>query len=292
MCEKLSRSPQKNTSQFLLIGIALWLNLLSLTAQAQQIDLGTASQYAGFFFGNVSKIPDIKGRLALAGDLSIGGTSIGGSIPADSTQPSLIVGGSLKAFTGGTIKGSGNKDSFGVYVGTKASAIPTYLDLKKVSVSPIDFDAERAYLTILSKQLKEAPTTGTVSQSFSAVTLTGSNRDIEVFQLPATQVTNTLNFVLKNIKTTAYIILNVVPDAQRQVNIGVTMSEFSGRYKHVLFNLPDTDVLTMTNVHVYGSILAPNACVKNSSGTLDGTIVAASWDASMSIGYGPFEPTP
>ncbi|MBC3873737.1 choice-of-anchor A family protein [Undibacterium flavidum] len=286
------KTPNKGKQMFKQVWLTLCVwGSLSAAAYAQQIDLGVAAQYSGFFFGNVSKIPDIEGRMALGGDLDVGGASIGGRVPAGSTQASLVVGGNLVSFTGGTIWSNGHTNSWGEYVGTKSNNVAKYHDLRKVNVSPIDFAAERTYLTILSQQLRDTPPTGTVSQLYAEVTLTGSNRDIEFFNLKAEQVKSTLNFALKNIKPTAYVILNVAADEQRKLRLSINMKAFAGRNQRTLFNLHDTDVLNMLNVRVEGSVLAPYACVKDSSGHLEGTIVAASWDNSMEIGYGPFLPT-
>nr|WP_315483477.1 choice-of-anchor A family protein [uncultured Undibacterium sp.] len=263
---------------------------ISINCSAQKIDLGTAAQYSGFFFGNVSSIPNIEGRLAVGGDLNVTGPSIGGRIPSGSTQASLVVAGNINSFSGGSIWSNGRVNSWGEYVGSKANKVAKYLDLRQVSFSPVDFDAEKMSLSILSQQLRHITPTGVVTQRYSEVTLTGGNRDVEYFNLTAEQVTSRLNFALKNIKASAYIILNVASNDQRQVKLSISMNAFAGRGKRVLFNFYDTDVLMMQGVRVEGNVLAPYACVKDSSGFIEGTIVAASWNSSMSIGYAPFEP--
>ena len=75
------------------------------------------------------------------------------------------------------------------------------------------------------------------------------------------------------------------------MKIGISMPQFQDRLQKVLFNLPDADVVNFTGVLVLGSVLAPYACVRDSSGHLEGTIVAASWESSMEIGYGPLTPS-
>jgi len=272
---------------------AILLSAICLTAhpaQAQEIDIGTAAQYAGFFFGNASNIPDIGGRLAVGGDVSLNGFSIAGGVASSSTQPSLVVGGNVVALGGGSI-GSSSSNNYGVYLGSKAPAVPTYLNLKKVTYSPVDFAAERTYLTILSQQLKARAATGTISQQWNTVTATGSNSDIEIFNLTAAQVVSTLTLALVNVKSSATLIFNVASNSQRQVQFGITASVLQGRQGKVLYNLPDADVLNFTNVGVLGSVLAPLACVTNSNGHLEGTIIAASWNSGMEIGNSPFQPT-
>ena len=162
--------------------------LLPISGQAQQVDLGVAAQYSGFFFGNVSKIPDIEGRLAVGGNLTISGFSIGGRVPHGSGLPSLVVAGDLTSIGGGGIYDNYSHPGYAVYSGQRGVNVPTYIDFRQQAVSPIDFEAERIYLTLLSQQLRDMPATGTVSQLYSTVTLTGSNQDIEVFNLSASQV--------------------------------------------------------------------------------------------------------
>lgn len=284
-----------NRKQGKLARVAAWAmalaGLLPLSAQAQQVDLGVAAQYSGFFFGNVSKIPDIEGRLAVGGNLSISGFSIGGRVPHGSGLPSLVVAGDLTSIGGGGIYDNYSYPGYAVYSGKRGANVPTYIDFRQQAVSPIDFEAERIYLTMLSQQLRDMPATGTVSQLYSTVTLTGSNQDIEVFNLSASQVKSGLDLVLANVKPTAHLILNVSSDEQRRVKIGISMPQFQDRLQKVLFNLPDADVVNFTGVLVLGSVLAPYACVRDSSGHLEGTIVAASWESSMEIGYGPLTPS-
>ena len=263
---------------------------LCAPAEAQEVDLGTAAQYAGFFFGNASSLTDVVGRLAVGGNLSIGGTSVGGGVASSSTQASLVVGGNITAFTGGTIGSSAN-NSYGVYAGSKAAAVPSYLTLHQAAFSPVDFAAENTYLSILSQQLAARAPTGSVSQQYSTVTLTGSNSNIEVFNLTAAQVKSTLTMALVNVKSSATLIFNVAADSQKHVQIGITTTVLQNRQGKVLYNLADTDVLNFTGVWIWGSVLAPAACVNNSSGHIEGAIIAASWNSNMEIGNSPFQPT-
>lgn len=282
---------RKTIAKGVAAGFCVLFIYMPFAASAQQVDLGVAAQYSGFFFGNVSKLPDIEGRLAVGGNLSISGFSIGGRVPAGSTLPSLVVGGDLTSVGGGGIYNGYGAQGYAVYSGNRAAGVPTYIDFRKQTPSPVDFDAERTYLTVLSQQLRDTPATGTVSQLYSAVTLTGSNQDIEVFNLTPAQVKSGLDLYLANVKPGATLVLNVASDDQRKVKIGITMASLQNRNQKVLFNVHDADVVNFTGVLVLANILAPYACVRDSSGHLEGTIVAASWDSSMEIGFGPLEPS-
>lgn len=272
-------------------GLFLGLTLVSTSSQAQQVDLGVAGQFSGFFFGNASGIGDVEGRLALGGNLSISAASIGNKVNPNDTRPALVIGGNATMFDGGSI-GSGTNNGYAIYSGTKSAApkVSAYLDFRKDAVGPIDFEAERTYLSVLSQQLRTAPATGTVSQYYSQITLTGNNRDVEVFNLTADHVISSHDLVLANVKQDSYLILNVASNAQRTIKFGISMNAVFNRHPKVLINMYDAELVNFTNVGVFGSVLAPYACVKNSSGHLEGIVIAASWDATMEIGSTLFTP--
>ncbi|MFZ6680634.1 choice-of-anchor A family protein [Undibacterium sp. Tian12W] len=271
--------------------LALGLIFSSALCQAQQIDLGVAGQYSAFIFGNVSNVTDVEGRLAVGGALNTPGGNIGGKMNPNDTRPALVIGGNLVAYAGSL--GSGTNNGFAIYSGTKGASpkVASYLDFRKQDVGPIDFEAERTYLTVLSQQLRAAPATGTVSQLYAQITLTGSNKDIEIFNLTADHVVSTYNFVLANVKQDAYLILNVASNAQRTIKFGISMTAFINRHSKVLINMYDTELLNFNNAGVYGSVLAPFACIKNSGGHLEGIVIAASWDSNMEVGTTLFVPT-
>lgn len=69
------------------------------------------------------------------------------------------------------------------------------------------------------------------------------------------------------------------------------MTEFINRHSKILFNMYDAELINFNNAGVFGSILAPYACIKNSVGKIEGTIIAASWDTNMAVGSTLFVPT-
>lgn len=269
------------------------LGLLGLQgAHAQELKLGVAGSYAGFFFRNASNLQDVQGRLAVGGDLSVHGTSIGSRVPRDSTQPSLLVGGRILAFDSGSIWAGEQHNSFGLYRSGKHDSVPAYLDLRQSVALGVDFDAERDALSFLSWQLRTTPATGRVSKQYATVTLTGSNQAVEIFNLQAEHVAGSQDLALQNIKADAYLVLNVAADTLRSARMGITMTALKGRHQKVLFNFYDAQVLHLSNVQVWGSVLAPYACVCRSNGHIEGSVIADSWDSAMEIGYAPFVSMP
>ncbi|MEN9489862.1 MAG: hypothetical protein RJA63_311 [Pseudomonadota bacterium] len=275
------------------LSLALFVSVAGLpSAHAQELKLGAAGSYSGFFFRNASNLQDVRGRLAVGGDLAVHATSIGSRVPKESTQPSLIVGGRILSFDSGSIWAGEQNNSFGVFRGDKHDSVPSYLDLRHSRGLEVDFEAERDALSFLSWQLRVAPVTGRVNKQYATVTLAGSNQPVEIFNLLAEHVAGSQDLALQNVKADAYIVLNVASDALRSARMGITMSVLKGRHQKVLFNFYDAQVLHLSNVQVWGSVLAPYACVCRSNGHIEGSVIADSWDSAMSIGYAPFMSMP
>ncbi len=274
------------------LGLKLVLSLLlsigAGSACAQQISLGAAGAYSAFIFRHASNFVDVEGRLAVGGNLFVQGTSIGGSLPMGSTQPSLIVGGDILGYGWGIIWAGILHNGYGLYRGNKSAWVPGYLDLRKSEALGLDFEAERDSLSFLSKQLDQTAATGTVTSSYGQITLIGAGKKVEVFNLSADQVLIGHDLHLKNIRGDAYIVINIGADPLRMVHFGIAAPSLFGRENRVLFNFHDAQVLQFTNVQVWGSILAPYACICRSSGHISGNVIADMWDSPMEIGYAPF----
>jgi choice-of-anchor A domain-containing protein len=256
-------------------------------AHAQEIDLGTASQYAAFILGDVTALGSIGGRLAVGRDLDAARIDIGSKLPSDGgQQASLVVGRNVKAFSSGNIWSNGGKKGYAVVAGKKSNT-DDKLDLRNDD-SPVDFRAETIWLTLLAAQLQGKSATGTASVRGATVTLKGSNAGLEVFNLGPEHIANGKTLKLDNIKANAYLILNVVSDDQRQIKLGLKQDVLENRAGRVLFNLPDADVVRVDGTQVWGSILAPYACVTSQSGRIEGNVIAASWNSKTEVGYAPF----
>jgi len=270
-----------------LLGAAV---LLGRPALALDVDLGNAAPYSVFVFEDLSGLAATPGRLAVGGNLTLGSASLGAGLTDLAGTPTLLVRGNILGFNGPLL--AGTAQGFGQYLGTKAASVPPSLDLRKLTVLPVDFDAERVYLTAMSEQLRNLPATGQALAAGGILTLTGSNSAFEVFTLTAAQAAAVQRVAVVNFAPDAHIVINLSADAVRRISFGIDTVALAGWKGRVLFNAHDAETLQFNGLTFWGSVLATNACVCTSTGRLVGSAVARKWTALMTVDYAPFIPIP
>ncbi len=285
------------------------------------LDLGVASGYSGFFFGNVNGAADVEGRLAVGGNLSAG-FDVGYRDAYASTAPALVVGGSV-ALVGpwgnaGSIYNGPNyntntNSSIGpssaawissgqarmgdvVYGGTLTAASWQYGNATH-QANYLDFGAAKTALTGLSTQLAGQAQIGSWSLSGGGVTLTGDGHsDLQIFDLGNTALSN---ITLNNVKAGAHVVINstlasVVFGGDLGGALANSTDGLASHRDTLIFNLSNATSVGL-NSFVNGSVLAVNAAVTG-SGHLEGTLIAdslslGSFGNKLEIGYEPFLPT-
>jgi choice-of-anchor A domain-containing protein len=129
-------------------------------------------------------------------------------------------------------------------------------------------------------------------QGQGVLTLAGTQSPLEVFVLGASQVATTQRLAVSNVRSDAHIVINVSADAVRRLSVALDTASLSAWKGRVLVNAHDAETVQFNQVTLWSSVLAPNACICNSTGRLEGSVVARKWSASMSITYTPFVPKP
>lgn len=284
-------------------------------APAVAVDLGPASGYSGFFFGNVTGAADVEGRLAVGGNMTTG-FDVGYRNAYGSTAPSLVVGGNVNLNAGTIYNGpKANVDTNAtigpaaatwipgnvkmgdfVYGGTLSSPDWRYGSATK-NGSFIDFAGAYTQLSGLSAQLAGLGANGSWSLGGGGVQLVGDGAsDLQVFNLGNTALKD---ITLSNIKAGAHIVINstlssAVFSGNLGGDLGSSTDGLAGYRDRVLFNLSNASAVQV-NTFVNGSVLAVNAAVSG-SGHLEGTLVANSLGlrgdgAKLELGYEPFVPT-
>ena len=269
--------------------IALAVAVLgSAPSQALEIDLGNAGGFSAFVFEDLTTLATSAGRVAVGGNLTVTNASIGAGTPTQAATPALVVRGNV-TYPAGALW-SGTAAGHGLYGGTKSANTAASLDLRKATPLPVDFDAERVYLTAMSEQLRDLPATGQVAVSAGTLRLTGTNAQVEVFNVTASQVAASQPVVLADVSPDAHIVVNLTADAARRLSFGIDTVALAGWKGRVLFNAHDAETLVFNGLTFWGSVLATNACICNSTGRLEGSVVARKWTAAMNVTFTPFVP--
>ena len=297
---------------------ALVLPLVLLAPQgAHAGPLGTAGDYSVFVFGNIEQWgTDSEGRVAAGGNAIFGRPDIvdgngnitqanGFSIGSKITDPALnlVTGGNVTLTngsvgylepgnTGSAISQKGNI----VYGGTATVLAPVGYGTLQLG-TPIDFAAERNFLTGLSGSLNSLASNGTTSILKDAgnaayqINLTGTDAYRNTFSLLASDITQNLAFKFYAPQTST-IIVNIAGANASLMNLGFYFNDIAGEsvdaagqplhpaaypFSNILFNFSDATGLAIDNIGINGSILAPQAHVDlGQHSHVDGNLIAAS----------------
>lgn len=260
---------------------------------AQALGLGAAGDYNAFIFDNFSAHnSDVQGRLAAGGNVTIENYGVGDQLPPNSGDV-LVAGGDLK-FTNGQIN-NGN-----AVVGGSATlsgvSIPDGVMYSNAAL-PIDFSAERDYLTSLSGSLSQMDATGTLFSPWGgAMLFQGDNTsNLQVFNITGSMLStaNTFSFFqnMPMIPTDATLVFNVSGTSVEMGGFGMGdfMNLLGESWDNVLFNFYEAEELDLYNIGIYGSILAPMADITTGYGQINGTVVANSWTGPMQLNNSPFD---
>lgn len=264
------------------LGMLAVLAAISAPAAAGTIDLGVASDYNAFIFGDYRTSGNsVAGALAVGGDATLSSNSIANG---KHNEYGLVVGGDFNQVSGGSLNGNawigGNN---GI---TQQYNVSGHVDTAATVVAPIDFAAAQDYLASLSSGLAGVDATGTYSKPNNwTQVLTGSGSTVEFFSLDASDFISA-NFALNNIVSGATLIFNV---AGSDITLGWPWQVLNGNY-NVLFNFYEATSVKLENASINASILAVNATITG-SGDLYGTVVANQWDNAMTLGNGSFTAT-
>ena len=246
------------------------LCLVAVPAGATNINLGTAGAFSAFVLHDLTLTGGQSvGALATGGDAKLTNYRAGvGSKPSD---VSLVVGGDLQSNNAPVAGGQ-------VLVGGEAQ-LPSWLNRGNIKTGvsnlPVDFAADSSYLTDLSQTLSLLETTGTVNYTNWGINATGDgSSDLQVFNLDPSQM-NRSNYwnALSSIPNDAHIIFNV---SGTDINMSGSQQALTDWSDKVIFNFYEAERLSLHNMTVEGSILAPMADVLTSGITINGNLVSKS----------------
>jgi choice-of-anchor A domain-containing protein len=249
---------------------------------AQAYDLGPATKYNVFVFGDMNQSSDSEGRVAVGGNATFSNFGIADRLQT-TDGPNLVVGGNLN-YQGGQVFG-GNA-VYGGSANIQGAGIPNGSFSQGQAVN---FQAAEQELTGLSSTLsKLSPTNSTTYHNWGGIQLDGRNSDMNVFELDGAKFSSTNNFVL-NAPAGSTVVVNVKGDNVSLRNFGM---QFNGVSKNnVIFNFVDATNISSTGFSFQGSVLAPKAHYSFNNGNLEGTLIAKSVAGNGEFHHYPFQGT-
>ncbi len=238
--------------------------------------LGNLKDYSVMILGDITMDSSgfsTAGRLAGAGNVNLpGGFSIGTELGDNAKGTPVLIAGQNLTVTGGSVyKG---KAVYGDILSK-----PENTNYTAVQGIPIDFIAMGTRLRSMSSDLAALQSNGTVSKSYSTLTLTGQNPDLNIFQVADSQLGDSTNSIVINAPASSHVLVNV-SGSQVKISGGLTVNGPAAQ--HILYNFNQASSLKLSNIGVIGSVLAPNAAL-NFGGSIKGSLVGASMTGS---GYG------
>jgi len=223
-------------------------------------------------FGDFQGSSDTEGQLYVGGNAVLNGYSVGEILPVDCTREDLVVAGSLN-MDGGRVY-SGN-----IVVGNNAFAVPNSVrdglpdGCQVYSRTPrFEFTRAQTHYQQMSTELCGRQATGQIEKDEETLSVTHSNTGTEIFELQCSELSEAFSFSLQGMSESASVIVNVRGDGC-VLDTAITSTNAS----NVLFNLCDARRVTIGEVALEGSLLAPFADMVGSTGVIKGQIVTNSF---------------
>ncbi len=243
---------------------------LGLFQKANATGLGVASDYNVFTLGDFTEQnTDVEGKLAAGGNITFtGGNSIGNKLAANSGN--VVVAGNNLTLSNGQVN-NGNA----VYGGSKNISNEGLPNGTVTKSSPIDFLAAGQQLKSLSSDLASLTANGNTKFQYGGITLTGTDSQLNVFNLDASTLSSANNFQINNSKAGSTVVVNVSGTTISLKNFGFNLSNTTDK-QNVLYNFYQATSITDSNVSVEGSILAPLASFAFNGGNVEGNVIVNS----------------
>jgi choice-of-anchor A domain-containing protein len=279
----------------------LCLSLFPFSAGASQ--LGVAGDYNEFILGDIGQSgTDSQGRVAAMGNANYLNMSIASQILPD-PYPELVIGGNL-AWTNGSV-GYFTKENSGdltnplnkrgdILVGGTAAIgkdsggfeTVTYGSLEQRAALPFNFRTEQSYLQGMSTfwgnlSPTAVPAYTTDQYGKFLITLSGTNKDLNIFNLNGSLVSNASKFSIE-VPFGSTLLVNISGTTAGMQNFGFFYDGIQGDYnpnfpdQYILYNFFEATSLAIAGIEVHGSVLAPWADTLFSNGHIEGNLIARS----------------
>ncbi len=231
-------------------------------------NLGGAQGYNAFVFNNyVGFNTDAQGKVAVGDNATLTNFGVAQNGPNYAGTDSLVVGNNLKYTNGKVFSGDAAYGNTGtlthVYFGNGYA-------LQQSNV--VSFSSVQTDLDAKSTAWGSYGTNGgTISNNWGNLVLTGTNAQIDVFDLTAAQLSSIYSITI-NAPAGATVLINVSGTTVNLQNLGISIQ--GTNQSDVLWNFYQATTVNISGVGVQGSILAPLAQVNFNNGSLNGTLIA------------------
>ncbi|EDX75798.1 conserved hypothetical protein [Coleofasciculus chthonoplastes PCC 7420] len=245
--------------------------VLGISAQANAIDLGIASDYNIFVLGDVNQSnTDSEGKVAIGGNVTFSDFYAGMNLPQDGNNGDVLIVGKNLVFQNGQVRGNAVYGETGSLTNVTLEHGGTLRQ-----DNPIDFAAASQELQALSQFLGGLEATGQTEMAYGGITLTGSDEDQNVFHLNASDLSNASSFNF-NVDSGSTTIVNISGDAASLQNFGFNFNGGIDQRQNVIYNFYEARDLSASGIGIEGSILAPFAAFNFDNGQINGNLIAAS----------------
>ncbi len=265
----------------LVLGCVLTTSIVTPVANALPISLGDAAGYNGFFLSDFSSTAnDSQGALAVGGNASLQGYTV--NTLGQTIVPALVVGGDLVQ-NGGDI--NGDAVIGGAYTAINGAGVNGIATDNLSENIPVDFQTTFAQLTTLSSTLSTlgSPAAGAWGQ----VDYNGDgSADQQIFNLTESSFESAWGFFVNNIEQDQEVIVNVggthIDIDSADYLVKATDWSWVGNDAHILFNFYEAEEIILGGAF-HGTILAVEADIIASGGSVDGQVIADSWQGATQL---------
>lgn len=272
---------KKNISQMILAIACMGLVAAGSASATLSNPLGAAGEYNLFTISDVGNVnlvnSDSQGSVAIGGNATLSNYSVGSKLGSDGK---LVINGNLTWTKGGVGQGSGI-----IYAETATLSNVSPDQTSSIADSGVDFGAAAAYLTGNSAYWGSLAATGETVSNGGAISLTGDNADLNVFNIIGSDLLDatTLNI---NVIDGSTVLINVTGSTSGLTNMGFNLSGVD--CANILYNFFEATDLDFYSVGIQGSVLAPLADVDFYWGNIDGQMIAYTLDDGDTGNTGEF----
>jgi len=249
--------------------------------------LAEANPYGAFILNDASLVnSDVEGPLAVGGNATLSGFNIGGSTRAPVAGPTgiplgqngkfaiLAVGGNVHA-TNGSVAESLQYDAmpltsmmrWGAFYGGTAMLTNVVGSFVHQASPPVAFAQAATDLPDLSTYYGTLPATPlTRDGGYSGV---AGQAGLNVFTVSASDIAKTGLFAI-SAPSNATVLINVMGTTASIANANFASLQGGIDAQHVLFNFPNATTLSVVNVGISGSLLAPHAALSSLNNEITG----------------------